>query len=149
MSKKGGAAVAGLLRMTVPAGKASPQPPIGPALGQRGVNIMDFCKQFNERTKMLQPETPVPVVLKVNPKDRTFSFITTNPPTSYFLKRAAGIPQGASTHRDNVGTVTLRQVYEIAKIKQQDSPLAHISLEKVCASVVGSARSMGIRVVKE
>lgn len=149
MSKKGAAAAVGLLRMTVPAGKATPQPPIGPALGQRGVNIMEFCKQFNDRTKHLQPETPVPVVVKVNPRDRTFSFTTSNPPASYFLKRAAGITQGASTHHAAVGTVTARQIYEIAKIKQQDGALSHVPLQQVCNSIAGSARSMGIRVVNE
>lgn len=148
--KKAAASVAGgVLRMTVPAGKASPQPPIGPALGQRGVNIMDFCKQFNERTKTLQPETPVPVVLRVNPKDRSFSFVTSNPPTSFFLKKAAGISKGASTHGAAAGTVTVRQIYEIAKIKQKDEALAHLSLENICNSVAGSARSMGITVVRE
>ncbi|KAF9368696.1 hypothetical protein CPB97_004338 [Podila verticillata] len=149
MSKKAPAAAASLLRLVVPAGKATPSPPIGPALGQRGVKSMDFCKQFNDRTKNVEVGTPLPVIITVK-GDRTFTFVTKSPPTSFFLKRAAGIEKGATNigkEHPFVGKVNLKQVYEIAKIKHADDGMGHLSLKGVCSGVIGSAKSMGIEVV--
>ncbi|PVU92501.1 hypothetical protein BB561_003779 [Smittium simulii] len=148
MSKqKGAATVSSVLRLMIPAGKASPSPPIGPALGQRGVKSMDFCKQFNDKTKNLQPNIPVPTLITIKP-DRTFSFVTKSPPTSWFLKRAAGVDKGSKTPgKSTVGKVSLKHIYEIALIKQKDPNLTHIELSKICKSIIGSAKSVGIAVV--
>jgi large subunit ribosomal protein L11 len=135
MSKKPAAAEQ-FVRLLVAAGKASPSPPVGPALGARGVKSMDFCKQFNDKTKNIVAETPIPTVITIKP-DRTFTFITKSPPTPFLLKRAAGIEKGAS----------LKHVYEIAKIKQQDSNLKHLGLQSICGSIIGVAKSIGIQVV--
>ncbi|OZJ02463.1 hypothetical protein BZG36_04102 [Bifiguratus adelaidae] len=148
MSKKPTQAAAEqLLRLLVPAGKATPSPPVGPALGSRGVKSMDFCKQFNDRTKHIAPETPIPTVITIKP-DRTFTFITKTPPTTYLLKKAAGIEKGASkAGTEIVGKVSLKHVYEIAKIKQADESLQGVALDKICKSVIGVAKSAGIEVV--
>lgn len=136
-----------LVRILVAAGKASPSPPVGPALGARGVKSMDFCKQFNDKTKHIVTDTPIPTVITIKP-DRTFTFVTKTPPTTYLLKRAAGITKGASNPGSEVvGTVSLKHVYEIAKAKQQDANLKHLSLESICGSIVGVAKSIGIQVV--
>ncbi|ORX59660.1 50S ribosomal protein L11 [Hesseltinella vesiculosa] len=146
MSKKQQAAEV-LVRLLVGAGKASPQPPVGPALGARGVKSMDFCKQFNDKTKHIAIDTPVPTVITIKP-DRTFTFATKTPPTTYLLKRAAGVTKGASKPgSETVGNVSLKHVYEIAKLKQQDTNLKHLSLESICSSIIGVARSVGIQVV--
>lgn len=145
MSKK--AAVASFAKLWVPAGQATPSPPIGPALGQRGVKAIDFCKQYNERTKDIIPGTPMRVLIHVRP-DRSFNFEVKPPTTSYFLKKAAGIEKGASeTGHEVAGTVSLKHIYEIAKIKQQDPNLKHLPLSMICSQVVGSTKSMGIQVV--
>lgn len=146
MSKKQQAAEV-LVRLLVSAGKASPQPPVGPALGARGVKSMDFCKQFNDKTKHIVTDTPVPTVITIKP-DRTFTFITKTPPTTFLLKRAAGIDKGAQKPgSETVGQVSLKHVYEIAKLKQQDTNLKHLSLESICGSIIGVAKSVGIQVV--
>ncbi|SAL97320.1 hypothetical protein [Absidia glauca] len=146
MSKKQQAAEV-LVRLLVSAGKASPQPPVGPALGARGVKSMDFCKQFNDKTKHIVTDTPVPTVITIKP-DRTFTFITKTPPTTFLLKRAAGIDKGAQKPgSETVGQVSLKHVYEIAKLKQQDTNLTHLSLESICGSIIGVAKSVGIQVV--
>ena len=133
------------VKLQVPAGKANPSPPIGPALGQQGVNIMEFCKQFNARTQKMEASMPIPVVITVF-QDRSFTFITKTPPVSYFLKKAAGIELGAKTVGTQiVGKVTKKQVEEIAKQKMPD--LNCDSIESAMAQVVGSARSMGLEVV--
>ncbi|KAJ2785429.1 mitochondrial 54S ribosomal protein YmL19 [Coemansia javaensis] len=145
MSKKAG--VASLLKMIVPAGKATPSPPVGPALGQRGVKSMDFCKQFNDRTKDLVVDTPTPVAISIN-ADRTFSFAVKSPPTAWLLKRAAGVAKGAAQPgKETVGTVSLKHVYAIAQIKAKDPVMSHIELRSICRSVIATARSVGIRVV--
>ncbi|PVU95248.1 hypothetical protein BB559_002810 [Furculomyces boomerangus] len=147
MSKKGGQKTSSaILKLLVPAQKASPSPPIGPALGQRGVKSMDFCKKFNDLTKEIVAETPIPTIITIKP-DRTFSFIIKSPPTSYLLKKAAGIEKGAKKPgSETVGKISLKHVYEIGKLKQKDPGLQHVELESICKSVIGSARSIGIEV---
>jgi large subunit ribosomal protein L11 len=132
------------IKLQVKAGQANPSPPIGPALGQRGVNIMQFVKQFNAETAQLEPGMPLPVVITVY-SDRSFTFITKTPPASYFLKKAAKIESGASTPgRGTVGTVTVAQCRDIAKAKLRD--LNATDLEAATRSIMGSARSMGLAV---
>ncbi|KAI9322664.1 ribosomal protein L11, RNA binding domain-containing protein [Dichotomocladium elegans] len=146
MSKKQQAAEV-LVRILVSAGKASPSPPVGPALGARGVKSMDFCKQFNDKTKHIVPDTPIPTIITIKP-DRTFTFVTKTPPTTFLLKRAAGITKGASKPGTEVaGKISLKHVYEIAKIKQSDANLKHLPLESICGSIIGVARSVGIQVI--
>ncbi|PWN46921.1 ribosomal protein L11 [Violaceomyces palustris] len=122
MSKKGGAAAAAsLVKLMVPAGKASAQPPVGPALGAKGVKAMDFAKEFNARTAHLEPGIPIPAIVNIQP-DRTFTFEIKTPPTSLLLKRAAGITSGSGKAGAEVsGSITLKHIYEIAKIKMQDA----------------------------
>ncbi len=139
MAKK----VMALIKLQVEAGKANPSPPIGPALGQHGVNIMDFCKAFNARTAQ-EAGMIIPVVITVF-QDRTFSFITKTPPAAVLLKKAAKIAKGAGDpKRDRVGTVTRQQVEEIAKQKMVD--LNANDLDAACRIIEGTARSMGIEV---
>jgi large subunit ribosomal protein L11 len=134
------------IKLQVPAGKANPSPPIGPALGQHGVNIMDFCKAFNARTAQ-DEGTIIPVVITVY-ADRTFTFVTKTPPAAVLLKQAAKIAKGAGDpKREKVGTVTLTQVEEIAKQKMVD--LNANDLGAACKIIAGTARSMGIEVVKQ
>ena len=136
----------GFVKLQIPAGKATPAPPVGPALGQAQVNIMEFCKQFNARTQQKELEgLIIPVVITVY-SDRTFTFVTKTPPASVLLKRAANIDKGSGTpNKDKVGKVTEKQVAEIAKQKMPDLNAA--SLESAIKSVKGTARSMGIDVV--
>ena len=137
--------ILGLIKLQIPAGGANPSPPVGPALGQRGLNIMDFCKAFNEKTKDLEKGAPIPVVITAY-KDRTFNFITKLPPVSYYLKKAAKIKKGNSTPgRTLVGKVTLEDVKKIASEKMED--LNAINLEGAINMVKGSAVSMGMEVV--
>jgi len=144
MSKKLHAQV---VRILIQAGKAAPTPPIGPALGARGVKSMDFCKEFNARTAHIEPGVPTPTLITVQP-DRSFTFITKTPPTTYFLKKAAGITKGTGRPGHEVtGTISLKHVYEIAKIKATDEHLKHLRLEAIASTVVGTARSLGIQVV--
>jgi len=142
MAKK----IVGMIKLQVPAGKANPSPPIGPALGQRGLNIMEFCKTFNAQTQNLEPGMPIPVVITAY-ADRSFTFVTKTPPASYFLKKAAGIEKGAQTtgKGGTVGRVTMAQIREIAETKMVD--LNANDLDAACRMVVGSARSMGLDVV--
>jgi large subunit ribosomal protein L11 len=144
MAKK----VVGMIKLQVPAGKANPSPPIGPALGQRGLNIMEFCKAFNAATQNLDPGIPIPVVITAY-GDRSFTFVTKTPPASYFLKQAAGLQKGSQTTGRGamVGRVTMTQVREIAEKKMED--LNANDVEAACRMVIGSARSMGIEVVGE
>ena len=140
MAKK----IAGYVKLQVPAGQANPSPPIGPALGQAGLNIMEFCKAFNAQTQSMEPGMPIPVVITAF-QDRTFSFITKTPPASYFLKKAAKLPKAANEPgREVVGSVTMAQVREIAERKMVD--LNANDVEQACKTIIGSARSMGIRV---
>ncbi len=142
MAKK----IDGYIKLQVPAGKANPSPPIGPALGQRGVNIMAFCKEFNAATQNMEPGMPIPVVITVY-ADRSFSYISKTPPASYFLKRAAGLEKGApEAGRESVGQVTMKQVREIAEQKMVD--LNANDIDAACKIIAGSARSMGLVVVE-
>lgn len=138
MAKK----VLGTIKLHVPAGQANPAPPVGPALGQHGVNIMDFCKAFNAKTKEASPGIITPVEITVF-ADRSFSFITKTPPASVLLKRAAGLAKGSSSPRaEKVGTVTLAQVHEIAETKMAD--LNATDIDAAAKVIAGTARSMGL-----
>jgi large subunit ribosomal protein L11 len=140
MAKK----VSAYIKLQIPAGKANPAPPVGPALGQNGVNIMEFCKQFNAATQKLEPGLPTPVVITVY-SDRSFTFITKTPPASTLIKKAAGLTSGSATpNTKKVGKITQAQVEEIAKQKMPD--LNAGSLETACLMIAGSARSMGVEV---
>ena len=143
MAKK----IIGIIKLQVPAGKANPSPPIGPALGQRGLNIMEFCKAFNAATQNLEPGMPIPVVITAY-ADRSFAFVTKSPPNSYFLKKAAGVEKGSQTAGKGrpVGLVTMAQIREIAEQKMQD--LNANDLDAACRMLIGSARSMGLEVVE-
>jgi large subunit ribosomal protein L11 len=143
MAKK----VVGIIKLQVPAGKANPSPPIGPALGQRGLNIMEFCKAFNAATQSLEPGMPIPVVITAY-ADRSFTFVSKSPPNTYFLKKAAGIEKGSQTTGKGsaVGRVTMAQIREIAEKKMQD--LNAKDIEGACRMLVGSARSMGLEIVE-
>jgi large subunit ribosomal protein L11 len=141
MAKK----IVGLIKLQVPAGKANPSPPIGPALGQRGLNIMEFCKAFNALTQNLEPGMPIPVVITAY-GDRSFTFVTKTPPASYFLKKAAGIEKGHQTtgKGGTIGRVTMDQVREIAQEKMVD--LNANDLDMAMRVIAGTARSMGVEV---
>jgi large subunit ribosomal protein L11 len=142
MAKK----ILGYIKLQVPAGAATPSPPIGPALGQRGVNIMGFCKEFNARTEREARGTPLPTVITVY-QDKSFSFVTKTPPASFFLKQAAGLTSGAKeTGRETVGQVTRQQLRDIAQKKMKD--LNANDIEAAARVIEGSARSMGLRVVE-
>ncbi len=130
------------IKLQVPAGSANPSPPVGPALGQHGVNIMEFCKAFNAKTDSLEKGMPVPVVITVF-NDRSFTFITKTPPAAVLLKKAAGIPKGSGVpNRDKVGTVNREQLEEIANIKMPD--LSAADMDAAVRTIAGTARSMGL-----
>ena len=142
MAKK----VIGFIKLQIAAGKANPSPPVGPALGQRGLNIMEFCKAFNAATQKMEPGMPIPVVITAY-ADRTFSFVTKLPPVSYFIKQAAKVQSGSKTPgRSKVASITKAQVKEIAEKKMPD--LNCVSIESAMNTVAGQARSMGIEVVE-
>jgi large subunit ribosomal protein L11 len=142
MAKK----IDGYINLQVPAGQANPSPPIGPALGQRGVNIMEFCKTFNARTKDMEQGTPIPVKITVF-SDRSFTFEMKTPPASFFLKKAAKLTSGSKDPgRTVAGQVTMKDVREIAKLKMKD--LNTDDLEAAARTIAGSARSMGLKVVE-
>jgi len=142
MAKK----IAGYLKLQVPAGAANPSPPIGPALGQRGINIMEFCKAFNAQSQEMEKGSPIPVEITYY-QDKSFTFRMKTPPVSFFLKKAAGLPKGSQTPgRGNVGQVTKTQVRDIATRKLKD--LNATSVEAAMRMVEGSARSMGLEVTE-
>ncbi len=142
MAKK----IAGYIKLQIPSGQANPSPPVGPALGQAGLNIMEFCKAFNAATQQGEQGVPIPVVITAY-GDRSFSFTMKTPPASYFLKQAAGVPKGSSTAgRDVAGKVTIAQCREIAEKKQAD--LNANDLDAATTMIAGSARSMGLEVVE-
>jgi len=132
------------IKLQVAAGKANPSPPVGPALGQHGVNIMEFCKAFNAQTQGMEPGSPVPVVISVY-SDRSFTFTMKTPPASFLLKKAAGVTSGSGRpNTDKVGKVTREQLEEIARTKQPD--LTAADMESALRTIAGSARSAGIEV---
>jgi large subunit ribosomal protein L11 len=138
MAKK----IIGFVKLQVPAGKANPSPPIGPALGQRGLNIMEFCKQFNAQTQGMEPGLPIPVVITAF-ADKSFTFVMKTPPATILIKKAAKIEKGSKVpHTDKVGTITREQAEQIAKTKQPD--LTAADLDAAVRTIAGSARSMGI-----
>ena len=140
MAKK----VTAYVKLQVPAGKANPSPPVGPALGQHGVNIMEFCKTFNAQTQQLEQGLPIPVVITVY-SDRSFTFILKTPPATVLLKKAVGIDKGSPTpHSQKVGTVTRQQLEDIARQKEPD--LTAADLDAAVRTIAGSARSMGLKV---
>ena len=142
MAKK----IVGFIKLQVPAGKANPSPPIGPALGQRGVNIMEFCKAFNASTQELEKGMPIPTVITVY-ADRSFSFTTKTPPASFYIKQAVGLKSGAkATGRETVGKITRTQLREIAEKKMKD--LNANDIEAATKIIEGSARAMGLQVVE-
>lgn len=132
------------IKLQVAAGKANPSPPVGPALGQRGVNIMEFCKAFNAKTQDMEPGLPIPTVITVY-SDRSFTFVTKTPPAAVLLKKAAGIKSGSGRpNTDKVGTVTRAQLEEIATTKEPDMSAA--DMEAAVRTIAGTARSMGLNV---
>jgi len=140
MAKK----IVGLIKLQVPAGKANPSPPIGPALGQRGLNIMEFCKAFNAQTQKVEPGLMLPVVITAY-ADKSFTFILKSPPASVLIRKALKLEKGSSKpHTDKVGKLTRKQAEEIAKMKQPD--LTAADLDAAVRTVAGSARSMGVEV---
>ena len=140
MAKK----IDGYIKLQIPAGKANPSPPVGPALGQRGLNIMEFCKAFNAKTQQMEPGLPIPVVITAY-ADKSFSFIIKTPPAAVLIKKAAGIGKGsARPHVDKVAHLTRAQAEEIAKTKMPD--LTAADMDAAVATVAGTARSMGITV---
>lgn len=142
----GSRAVKQVIKMTLPAGKAAPAPPVGPRLGQMGVNIMQFCKDFNAATAHYIDGTPLTTKV-IAYSDRSASFKIRSPPTSYLLLRAAGREKGSDTPgHETVGSVSLKHVYEIARIKQKDRHLAHLPLEALSKSILSTARTCGLKV---
>jgi large subunit ribosomal protein L11 len=140
MAKK----VVGLIKLQVPAGKANPSPPIGPALGQRGLNIMEFCKAFNAQTQKMEPGLPVPVVITAY-QDKSFTFVMKTPPATVLIRKAANIEKGsARPNTDKVGKITRAQAEEIARAKMPD--LTASDLDAAIRTIAGSARSMGVDV---
>jgi large subunit ribosomal protein L11 len=141
MAKK----IAGYIKLQIPAGQANPSPPVGPALGQAGLNIMEFCKAFNAFTQSMEPGVPIPVQITAY-QDRTFSFVTKSPPASYFIKKAARLGKGSSTpgQGETIGRVTMAQLREIAEAKKDD--LNANDVDAACRILAGTARSMGIAV---
>jgi large subunit ribosomal protein L11 len=136
--------IVGYIKLQVPAGKANPSPPIGPALGQRGLNIMEFCKTFNAQTQGMEPGLPVPVVITAY-QDKSFTFVMKTPPASILIKKAAKIDKGSQRpHTDKVGKITRVQAEEIAKAKMAD--LTAADLDAAVRTIAGSARSMGVTV---
>jgi len=130
------------IKLQVAAGEANPSPPVGPALGQHGVNIMDFCKAFNAKTQGMEKGLPIPVVITVY-ADRSFTFVTKTPPASILLKKAAGVPKGSGVpNRDKVGKVTRAQLEEIVKMKEPD--LTAADMDAAVRTIAGTARSMGL-----
>ncbi|CCH44736.1 50S ribosomal protein L11 [Wickerhamomyces ciferrii] len=149
MSGRGGPIKNVFVKLIVNAGQAAPTPPVGPALGSKGVKAIDFCKEFNARTASFNPGVPIPVALIIKP-DRSFQFELKSPPTGYLLLKAAGVDKGASEvgpGKAFAGEVSLKHIYEIAKIKKTDLRHKDQELQGICKSVIATAKSMGINVV--
>lgn len=141
MAKK----LVGIIKLQIPSGKANPSPPVGPALGQRGLNIMEFCKSFNSATKDMESNIPIPVIISAY-SDRSFSFETKTPPVSYFLRKIANLKKGSSnTGNGFIGEITIKQLHEIAKEKMKD--LNAYDLDAASSMIEGSAKSMGFKIL--
>eukprot|EP00929_Paragymnodinium_shiwhaense_P009950 TRINITY_DN114380_c0_g1_i1.p1 TRINITY_DN114380_c0_g1~~TRINITY_DN114380_c0_g1_i1.p1 ORF type:complete len:182 (-),score=37.57 TRINITY_DN114380_c0_g1_i1:76-621(-) len=142
--------VVGRFRMVVPAATAKPSPKIGQALGPLGINMMNFCKEFNARTTKVRPEVPLQVTL-VPRNDRTYKFILRSPPVPWFLLRVARLPQGSGmgTGADPVGNITMKEIYEIARAKSMDPQMIGVPLRAICVRIIGTCKAMGITVSKE
>ncbi|CAD6579228.1 MAG: hypothetical protein CYPHOPRED_000826 [Cyphobasidiales sp. Tagirdzhanova-0007] len=163
------------VRLLVPAARSTPSPPVGPALGARGIKSIDFCKEFNAKTQHLTPGTPTPVKLLVDTSNRSFTFTIKSPPTSWLLMKAAGVEKGSGTPPSGkalimlgnapnpalpqdvhvsttgfkeIGTISLKHIYEISKIKKGDDHMKHIGLEELAKSIMGTCKNIGIRVVR-
>lgn len=144
MAKKNTKEVVGQIKLQVPAGGANPAPPIGPALGQRGINIMEFCKAFNAETENLEKGMPIPTLINVH-ADKSFNFTTKTPPASYLIKKAAKLQKGSSTPgRESAGSITLKQAQEIAEMKKED--LNARDMDAAARIIKGTARAIGIEV---
>ncbi|WP_343183577.1 50S ribosomal protein L11 [Buchnera aphidicola] len=142
MSKK----ITSYIKLQIPAGQANPSPPVGPALGQKGLNIMDFCKKFNSETNKLEKGIPIPVIITVF-SDKTFSFITKTPPASILLKKYSGIKSGSKKpNTEFVGKISIKKINEIAKIKEKD--MTGSNIKKMSLSIIGTAKSMGLKIEK-
>ena len=142
-----GKEVVARIRLVVNAGSAKPAPPVGPALGQAGLNIMNFCKEFNAKTADYNTDVPFRVALTAY-KDKSFEWSLSSPPTSYFIKKAAGLPKGSPRPgHQSASSISVQHVYEIARLKKTDPNMEHVSLESIVGSVMGTARSMGVPVV--
>jgi len=136
------------IRVVIPAGGAKPAPPVGPALGQAGINIMSFCKDFNAKTSGLKDQIPVPTLITAY-SDKSFTYETSAPPTSYLLKKAAALTLcSRKPGHENVGKVSLKHVYAIAEVKKQDFQMYMMSMQTICQQILGTAKAMGITVVK-
>lgn len=136
------------VKLIVNATKATPTPPIGPALGSKGVKAIDFCKEFNAVTSPYMADVPIPVKIKIK-EDRTYTFKITTPQTGYLLMRAAGIKKGSgATGKEVSGQVSYKHIYEIAKIKKNDEANKYLNLEQVCRNIAGTAKSLGIEIVR-
>jgi large subunit ribosomal protein L11 len=142
----GGKKVTGTIKLQIPSGQANPSPPVGPALGQRGVNIMEFCKQFNESTKSLQPGMPIPVLITVY-SDKSFTFITKSPPASYLIMKAANVKKGSGkTGLETIGKITKKQLSEVAAVKIKDMNANDI--DAAVSMLAGTATAMGLEVIE-
>mmetsp|Transcript_21621 Transcript_21621/g.53606 ORF Transcript_21621/g.53606 Transcript_21621/m.53606 type:complete len:157 (+) Transcript_21621:137-607(+) len=140
-------AVLARVRLVIPAGAAKPAPPVGPALGQHGLNIMSFCKDFNAKTSNFMADTPIPVALTAF-KDKTFEWTMKSPPASYFIKKAAGVGLGSARPGHGAkGTITLKHVYQIARVKQSDEGFEFLTDKAVCLSIMSTAKSMGVSII--
>ncbi|OAD54405.1 39S ribosomal protein L11, mitochondrial [Eufriesea mexicana] len=135
------------LRVTIPAGMANPKPPLGSQLGQRNINVANFCKDFNQKTEDIKKGIPLPCRVKVK-SDGTYNLVIHKPPATFFLKQAAGIDKGKIMKGEIAGKITFKHLYEIACIKAEDPPLALLSLEQICQMLVGIARTCGIQIVR-
>ena len=138
--------IAGYIKLQIKAGEAKPAPPVGPALGSAGLNIMEFCKAFNAETQNMEAGTPIPVVITAY-EDRSFTFVTKKPPVSYYLKKAVGVQSGSAVpNKTKIGSITMAQAREIANEKLAE--MNAVSIEAATQTVIGSARSMGIEIVE-
>ena len=146
MAKK----IVGYIKLQIPAGSANPAPPVGPALGQKGLNIQDFCKQFNDKTAKWNKDRNITIPVNLTAyEDRTYNFVTKSPPAVWFLKQASNVSKGATEPgKETVGKVSMRAIYEIAKIKKRDDHLKLHSIEALSASIIGTAKSMGMEIEK-